>query len=161
NYSKDGFWVVSWLKSVVTDGWYLQTPELGAPFGADMYDFPMADSFQFLIVKFLALFTSDHFLIYNIYFLATFPLTTLITLFVLRHFRIQDGPALAASLLYTFLPYHFYKGFVGHLFLSAYYVVPLIGMVMLWLSLDRLTLFTRKGIAAVAICLLVSSSGVY
>src|SRR5262249_35020786 len=42
------------------------------------------------------------------------------------------GPALAGSLLFAFLPYHFGRG-EAHLFLSAYYLVPLMVLVVLWL----------------------------
>ena len=43
---------------------------------------------------------------------------------VLRRLPVSRGIALVVALLFTFLPYHFQRGEV-HLFLSAYYAVPL------------------------------------
>jgi phosphoglycerol transferase len=104
--------------------------------------------------------------------LLTFPLAALTSLFVLRHFKVSFLPALAASLLYAFIPGHFFR--LGHLFLAAYYLLPLMVMVTLWVYLSEpplisrtdsgragLCLWNRKTIASIVICLLVSSAGVY
>src|SRR5262249_42522746 len=46
------------------------------------------------------------------------------------------------SLLYTFLPYHLFRG-PFHLFLAAYYLVPPMVMVVLWVYLDEIPWFGR------------------
>src|SRR5207248_10831939 len=107
---------------------------------------------------------------------------TLTALAAFRQFGVAYLPALAGSLLYAYLPYHLFRN-EGHLFLAAYYLVPLAVMVALWVYLDESQkgvgsrkiqgrglgffdsrpLFETRGrlCAAVIICLLVSSAGVY
>jgi phosphoglycerol transferase len=171
-YDTDGPYTLAWIKGVIDNGWYLHNPYLGAPAGHEHEDFPLVDSLHFLILKAIALFTHDASLVHNIYYLLTFPLAALTSLFVLRHFKVSFLPALAAGLLYAFIPGHFFR--LGHLFLAAYYLLPLIVMVTLWVYLSeppvisrtdsgraRLCLWNGKALASMVICLLVSSAGVY
>ncbi len=162
-YHGDGLSASVAIKGIIDNGWYLQNPNVGMPTGLDLRDYPTADNFYFLLIKLLSYFTSDYAVILNLFFLLSFPLTTLTALFTFRQFNLSYPSAIVGSLLFTFLPYHFMRG-ISHLFLSSYYVIPLAVMVILWvyetnkLSLERPNL---KAIASVAICLLVASSGVY
>jgi phosphoglycerol transferase len=161
------------IKSITEGGWYLHNDRLGSPYGLDMHDFPMADSWHFLLIKLLALFIPDAGMVQNSFFLLTFPLTTVTSLFVLRRFGISYPPALGGSLLYSFLYYHFGRG-TGHLCLAAYYLVPLMGMVILWQfhgeifgrndgdgASGRSRWLNRRSLASLAICVLMSSGGTY
>src|SRR5215813_8683801 len=127
------------IKTVITKGWYLTNDSLGMPRGMEMYDFPIPDTFHFLLIKFLGLFTSDFARVQNTFFLLTFPLTTICSFYVLRRFRISYAPAILASLLYTFTFYHFSRN-EHHLMYSAYYNVPLAVMVILWVCSGELSL---------------------
>jgi phosphoglycerol transferase len=72
------------------------------------------------------------------------------------------------SQLYTFMPYHFFRG-ESHLFIATYYMVPLAAMVALWISSAELlkagsttrkfNFLSRKFAVAVVVCLLTSSVG--
>jgi len=93
--------------------------------------------YHFLLIKLLSLFSSDYALIFNFYFLLTFPLTTISSLYVFRHFNISYLVAVLGSLLYSFLPYHFFRN-QHHLVLAGYYIVPLMVMVLLWVFSGRL-----------------------
>jgi len=144
-YYWDGLFEGVWIKSVIDTGWYLENPHLGTPGILDFHDWPMGhDNLHFLIVKFLALFTSDFGLIGNLYALSAFPLTTLCSLFVFRRFGFRYGPALVGSLLFAFLPYHFFRLQVGHLFVAGYFLVPLTIMILLWIYRDAI-LSARSG----------------
>jgi hypothetical protein len=166
----DGTFFNVMVKTVITNGWYLNNDSLGMPKGMEMHDFPIPDSFHFLVFKFLGLFTSNSGLIINLFFLLTFPLTTVSSLFVLRRFGISYAPAILASLLYTFTFYHFFRN-VQHLMYSPYYNVPLVVMMALWIFWGELSLTkteenrTRwnlrdpKLICSVLICLLTASTG--
>lgn len=169
--SWDALLTQMWVKGVFEHGWYLQNGSLGAPAGMQMYDFPMADALHFVLIRLLCLATPNYAVAFNVYYLLCFPLITLSTLFALRRFAVSYPSALAASLLYTFLPYHFLRG-QQHLFLAAYYVVPLSTMVVLWLCLGRLgaprqtgveieRAETRRWAGSLAIAALQSSAGVY
>lgn len=172
-YSDDALGVGLGIKGVIDNGWYLHNNYVGMPTGLDMYDFLTADNFHFLLIKIFSLFSSDFAFIMNFYFLLTFPLTTLSSLFVFRQFNLSYASSIVTSLLFTFLPYHFIRG-ETHLFLAAYYMVPLMVMVILWVFTEKSFLFNYdlnkdkikfeldfKSILSIIVCLLVVSTGVY
>lgn len=174
-YSWDGILTCTLIKGIHDNGWFLHNPYLGAPGGRDLHDFPFVDNLHLLILKGIVSITGDFGLTYNLYFLLTFPLTTLTALFALRHFGIGYGPALVTALLYSFLPYPFWRCAAGHLFLASFYLVPLIVLVIVGIYLDRRVLVSLddetnrlrwhvgsgRTLGAVLVCLLVSSAGVY
>ncbi len=157
-------------KSIIDNGWYLHNDALGMPKGMDLHDFPIPDNFQLLLIKLLGYFTPDSARVLNLYFLLTFPLTTLTSLYVLRHFKLSPIPAVFASLLYAFTNYHIRRN-EHHLMYSGYYAVPLMVLVLLWLCRGELSLTKTVGdqvklhwrnpklLAAVLICALTASTG--
>ena len=159
------------VKGAVDNGWQRTNAFVGMPHGLDERDLRLSDDFHLFTIRLIALFISDWARILNIFFLMTFPLTALSALFVFRSFRLSYAPSIAGSLLYAFLPYHFFWA-ESQPFLAAYYAVPLLVMVALRIcsgefSLtnsrrDRMALFSDKKFAAgIAICLLLASSGLY
>jgi hypothetical protein len=132
------------VKSLVDNGWWLRNPHLGMPFGQQLFEVPFVDNLSMSLMKLLSLFTRNYAVITNLFFFLTFPLTAITSLFVLRSFDISYPSAIVASLLYVFLPYHFFRG-EGHLFLSAYYLVPVIVMLCVWLWKDELDVPTLDG----------------
>ena len=106
----------------------------------------------------------------NLFYLLTFPVISLCTLYVLRQFRIGYPAALLGSFLYTFLPYHFMRG-ETHAFLGAYYLVPFIILLMFRVASEsppllkprsiRLDWRQEGAIATLVICVITGSSGVY
>ena len=171
-YTGDSLVYSTFIKGIVDNGWYFHNALVGAPSGLHMYDFPLPDNFHFLLIKLLSLFSSHHGLILNLFFLLTFPLTTWTSLYVFRHFGISYLPSLLGSLLYTFIPYHFFRG-EGHLFYAAYYLVPLMVLVILWTYFGTLQLIKPgtgrpslnfrnfKAIFSLIVAVLIASSGAY
>lgn len=161
HYNGDALLHAMFIKGIVDNGWYWQNPRLGAPGGLQMYDFPAVDNSAAVIIALVGLFTKHPFLVLNIFYLLTFPLVTLSALFVFRQLNLSYAVALFGSLLYTFLPYHFMRG-ESHLFLSAYYFIPLVVLVLVWVASDQLTNWrSRKFILSVVVCVLVGSNSVY
>jgi phosphoglycerol transferase len=160
-YHGDALYLVAAIKGIVENGWYLVNPRLGAPFGQDIYDYPMADGLHWECLKLLTYFFTTPGVVFNLYLFASFPLTTLTTLAVLRRFGVSFASAIAASLLYTFLPWHFMR--IEHLFLACYYMVPPMVMVVLEICLGRLqgSESRWRKVRAGGICLLVGAAGVY
>ena len=159
-YSGDSIFYAMFVRGTIDNGWYWQNPAIGAPDGLQMYDFPGLDNAVVVLILLLSIFTRNAMVILNLFYLLTFPLVTLSSFYVLRKFNLSFVPALFCSLLYAFLPYHFLRNQV-HFFLSAYYVVPLAVMVLLWVSAEELSPRMRKFIVSVAICVLLGSSGIY
>ena len=157
----------AWVKSIQEHGWFLHNSNLGAPWGSDLYDFPMADDVHFFMIRLLALLIASPGRLYNVYFLLQFPLIAGTTCFVLRRLGIQGGLALVASILYAFLPFHLLRG-MNHIFLASYYLVPFQVLVVIRLgqSFDRQDhpLAWRRflGFAGLVLfCFLVAGAGIY
>jgi phosphoglycerol transferase len=122
------------IKTVMDHGWHLRNPSMGMPDGLDLRDVPMSDNnLHLAAIKLLGLFSTRYGRVLNLFFLLTFPLVTASALYVLRHFGASRLSAVFVALLYTFLPYHFVRG-EHHLFLAAYFTVPLAVMMALWVA---------------------------
>lgn len=170
-YGGDALFYEMVTKGIIDNGWFLRNNFIGMPGGAELFYFPMDDNLHFLLIKLFSVFTSDYALIFNFYFLLTFPLTTISSLYVFRHFKISYLIAVLGSLLYTFLPYHFFRN-QHHIILAGYYIVPLVVMVILWVFSGRLASGTKGDerslrwdlrrkpfVASIVICLLIASCG--
>ncbi|MHC4514439.1 MAG: hypothetical protein ACYS5W_12135 [Planctomycetota bacterium] len=169
-YSGDALYYMTQLKGLVENGTYMVNPALGAPTGAVMYDYPESEPLHFVVLRILTLLGFDVGAAINLYYLATFPLIVLCSLFVLERFGVGYGPALLVSMLYAFLYYHFMRN-TAHLLLSAYYLVPLIVMVILWVF-ERGAIFYRgdgldsrsrtwRICGSLAICLVLPLAHIY
>jgi hypothetical protein len=138
NYTGDANFYHSMLKGILEHGWFWHNPNLGAPEGQQLFDYPglSGDPLNVVLMKAIALFTSDAAVVVNVFYLLTFPLVGLAAYLVLRRFAVSPASAIACSILYTVLPYHFWRQ-EGHLLLSAYYVVPLGAYLVLAVAGDR------------------------
>lgn len=114
------------IDGAIENAWHFENDRLGAPGGLELYDYPVVagETLNLLLLRLLALGTGDPALAMNLFFLLTFPLAALTAFFVLRRLDVTREAALVAGVLYALLPYHFLRGEV-HLFLAAYYAVPL------------------------------------
>ena len=167
---RDELTVAIGAKWLIENPWIFSNPHLGMPFGSTMFNYAQPDVFHYLTMKLLALTTVHFGWVMNCFYLLTFPATCLCTLYVLRQFKIRHPAALLGSFLYTFLPYHFLRGEM-HLFLGAYYLVPLIILLMFRVASEappllkiepiRLDLRQSGSIATLVICVITGSSGVY
>jgi hypothetical protein len=160
-------------KGAIEQGWWLHNSSLGAPGGLDYAAYPTIDNAHFLLIKIISLLTGDYALTLNLFYLLTFPLTTLTSLCFFKYFKFSYGVGLLGSLLFTFLPYHFFRSY--HLFLAAYYPLPLMILVILWICaggafivepslnrrLPKLRLRNSKTFFALAVCAFVGSCGIY
>ena len=145
-------------KGMIENGWWLHNPSLGAPAGLHYEAYPAPENFHFAVIKLISVFTSDHALALNLFYLLTFPLAAIAAFYFLRSFKFSFGPALVTSLLFAFLPYHFFRRY--HLMMGAYYLVPLMVLVVVWICLEP-RLRGWKAIAGIAICVIAGSGGVY
>jgi phosphoglycerol transferase len=173
-YAGDGLCAEAWTKDILDEGWYLHNHYLSFPTGMDMEDYPLADNLSFFLLKVLGLITNSYGAAFNWYYLLTYPLTTLTALVVFRRFRVSYSPGVLGSLLFTFMPYHFARG-EPHLFLAAYFLIPLVIMVAIRIYQGwdygqlqseeqiRRTLKTQRVemAASVAICIAMGAAAVY
>jgi len=132
------------IKGTLENGWYEHNPSLGAPFGQNMHDFPMADHTQFVLARLFGLFVDEWSSVYNLCFLATFPLTALAAAWFARVLGVSRPSAFVLGLLFAFTPYHFIHG-QPHLALSMLFVVPLFSALVLKALADRALWGQRAG----------------
>jgi phosphoglycerol transferase len=149
-----------WARTLVDHGWYLHNPDIGAPGQLDFNDFPVADSWHFLLMKLLGTILRKPAAVITYYFLLGFPLATVSTLYLLRRLGVSYGCSLLAALLFAFQPYHFFRG-TGHLMLASYYCIPLAVLVGLWIFDAEATWSSSRWIFALMIGAITSSAGVY
>lgn len=168
-YSGDFLSASTMIKTVVDHGWYIINPSLGAPFYLNMNDYPLGgDNLNFLIIKGLSLFTNDFAIVTNFFYLLTFFLAFTSSFFVLYHLRVYYYFNIVISILFTFIPYHFYRGNGGHIFLTCYYVIPLVILVAFWIIESKVSItkfrekaFFKKNLVAIIIAMIAGSTGVY
>lgn len=138
----DAFFNDMVVKTLLEQGWVHNNPALGAPGAMQLYDFPMTNDLNLLLIKALGLVGAGAFRVVNLFYLATFLLTTWTALFAFRRCGVSDPLAVGGALAFSFLPYHFYRG-QSHLFLSAYHAVPMVALAAFWVAEGRPLFFAR------------------
>ena len=123
-YRGDGLSHAFIVKTIIDVGWYpVDTPFVGAPFGASLYDYPYSDGLNFLIIRLLGLGSSNWIVVSGLFYLSGFFLAGLTAYFVMRRLGVGVVFAVASAALFALMPYHFARR--GHLLLASYAVVPL------------------------------------
>ncbi|KAF5083711.1 hypothetical protein DSECCO2_85120 [anaerobic digester metagenome] len=136
SYNGDTLSMSLWIKGLIENSWWYTNNNLGMPFGQENYDFPLTNSLDLTIIKVLGIFFQNYALTYNIFFILTFPLTTIVSFYVFQKLGISIVPGIFGSLLFTFIPYHFLRG-LPHIFLTSYYIIPLITLVLIWIYEEK------------------------
>ena len=162
-----------WSRTSSTTVGTSTTPTWARPFGLGLYDFPQgADNLNFLLIKALGLVAHGYGLVTNLFFLLTFPLTALAAYYAGRRPGLRPAVACVCGVLFSLLPYHFYRH-ESQVLLSAYYAVPLGAYLFLALFgadplLERrpggpraLAWASGRTLATFAICLVIGSAGLY
>jgi hypothetical protein len=155
-----------------THGWYVSNNYIGAPYGFLNYDFSSNVNLDMGIMKIISLIVPNWAFTLNVYFILTFILVTITTLFVFRKLGLSPLVSIVGSLLFAFAPYHFLQGEM-HLNLSAYYLIPLFVLVCLWLFEEDFSLklyrtyeggnrhVNGRAIGAILICLFTGATFIY
>ena len=160
-YQGDGL-AYSWLIQRVLEGWAFENERSGYPFGSNFLDYPGSDAGSLVIVKLLGLVFGGYVPALNLYYLLTYPAAFLTAFLSLRALHLNRPMALAAALLYAFIP----SRRLGHLFLSCYFVAPIYFYFAFRIYLEpgwlRLPLAEPRRLMGVGLALVVCASfGVY
>jgi len=142
SYYGDSFFYSFIIKTVVDTGWFFSNSFVGLPHIKGQFvihDFPIhADSFNILVIKVIALFSSNVFEIGNYYFIFTFCFCAFSAFLALKNFGISNFISVLIAILFAFTPYHFVRC-TSHLFLSNYGSIPLSIMVVMWILNDKIS----------------------
>jgi phosphoglycerol transferase len=165
NNGIDALYAQVFINNLFASGWSNENARLGAPYGCDLKDFPLSEMAHLYLLQLLGLCKNHVGWAMNLFFLLSFPMAALTASITFCSLGIRWVPSIVCAVLFAFLPYHFARG-EAHLFLSAYYFVPLTILVATWLhqgllSCQRDQPWRVRLVLAVVICLLSSSGGIY
>lgn len=150
------------MKTVLDHGWYTQNPDVGAPFGATMYDYPIPEPTHLLLIRALGVFGDDPFLVFNLFYLLSFLTTALAAWWSFRFLGADRWTAFAGTMLFTLLPYHFVR--LGHVYLASYFAVPIFAAHAARLALYRAPHVPdapRQTFSSLALIALAAGGGIY
>lgn len=174
SYDGDGLLTLNGLRNIQLHGWYFSTQNLGAPFGQNLHDFPaVADNLHLLLLWFGIKLFRNEFLVFNLYFLGAYVLSSVFGYIGSRVLRIAPPAAVLIGVAYAFIN----QQGPGHLYLSAYWAVPLwVAFLIRELSHDSLILIfpnscrprslaqwacTPRALLITLISLLAATTGLY
>jgi hypothetical protein len=163
-YAYDGLLMLMFVKDLLGRGWWLTNSHLGAPYGQELYDFPLAagNLVHVLGIDALGLALREPALTLNVYYLLGYPATALSAYVVLRRLEVTPLVACVVSIVFSTLPYHFGRG-ADHLFLSAYFTVP-IACYFVTLAFTGRPIFKRAllpSLAVVLACIAIGAASTY
>lgn len=160
-YDQDALLILPLVKAVVERGpvAHWRNDRLGYPGVQELYDFPIVDHLHFAIIWLLGRVVPDWVVVYNLYFLLTWPLATLTAMWAFRRLGLTLPLAAAGGLLYAFLPYHYLRGGLGHYFLVAYWLVPVSTLPALAVCRGDLPFFRRTAAGGYTRALFTRAAG--
>lgn len=157
HYSGDALYYGTLIKTYLDNESFFDNKFLGAPGGLNWRDYPETlDNLNLFLIKIIALFSKQWPVVLNLFYISTYPLIGITSLYALRQMKVKTETAFVAGLLFTFAPYHFARG-ENHLFLSAYYAIPLAILLCYRIYRDE----NWKRISSIISCLIIASTGPY
>ncbi len=148
------------VKAMADDGWIDHISRLGAPFSSGYLDYPVLSLAHLTIERILVALTGNYAVAINVFFILMFPIGAILALWALRELGFGTIASVVPAILYSFLPYRFWRG-TSHIYYASYYFVPLAIVLLVWLA-RREPLWkrdpgsirlTRRGVISLAICL--------
>lgn len=98
-----------------------------APYGVDLYS---QDYFlPYFLVNFVVVFTKDVGIASNLFWILTYIATAISMTIFLKRLGCSKISVIFGSLLYNFLPYHYFR--LEHFWLMGCYIIPILGYVVL------------------------------
>ncbi len=157
-------------KLLKESGWFWFNDRIGAPFGANSFDFTanLLLNVDLIIAKVISLFIRDPIAANNFRYLLIFPMCAVSAFCVLRTLKIGRVISAFGSVAFALTPYIFFRG-IGHFSLSACYFIPLSILLCIWagnteqdgyLKLNSSFFKSRKNVLTVIFALLIANNGI-
>jgi len=144
-YRGDILQVLIYVKMIITGDLpfytYAASEHIGLPYGFNSADFPSPMASNFLFLKILSFFSSDVFVVTNMYIITSYFMIINSMFFVLRRLRVYHYLAIAIAILLALVPYHHLR--ISHIWYVNYFLLP-IGIYYLLLLWKAKPLFFIK-----------------
>ena len=147
-YTGDALGSAAHIKTTLERGWYEYQPRLGVPYGQHYSDFPFSDDLHLAMARLLGVFTNDWVIVLNSYYLLGFLACAGTAVWFFRQCGLNPWMVVALSVLFAVAPYHFLRN-EGHLFLSAYYLIPPGMVIVLRVSRGEQVWGRRSGVGGI------------
>jgi hypothetical protein len=130
--SQDQIWQLTLSKTLLDNGWVLNSHYLGAPAFAQWYANPAAQtsSLHSVLMLGLSLFIHNAVKVQQVYYLLNFPLIAMTSFLACRLLGLARIPATAIAILYPFVTYRF--NFQIYAYLANYSAIPLALVAVYW-----------------------------
>ncbi len=163
------------IKSLHDTGNHWVTARMGAPGESNLYDHPMPEGLHFGTLWLFTRLSGDWPVAYNLFLLGHFPLGAVSGTWVLRRLGASVPGGVLGGVLFAYLPHHAVVMLSQHVFLGAYFPIPLALLVavrlfdgqLAFLARDPITrrvlppFLSARGLGAAAVCALLGSTGAY
>lgn len=143
-YSGDGLLVLTLTKRVIENPWVFSSNLMGAPFGSNINDYPIPDSGSLLVLKALGITLGSASAAFNVYYLLSYALNAVAAYLALCAMRLSLPLRFAGGLVFTFLPFHFLRAGLGHLFYTWYFAAPAFAWLAVRTYQGSLDFFDRR-----------------
>lgn len=125
----DASQVLMQVRAIMDGGGFTSTDRVGAPFGVNGAWFATGDQLTFATLRVIGLFTDSPATASAVFFVAGYPAAALAAYWLARQLGTARPASMTVGVLFSALPGH--QEWFGHLWLSAYWVLPL----GVWLAL--------------------------
>lgn len=148
-----------------TDHSFFGFNQLGAPYGANTYDFYVFDIGLFVIQYLIALFSPNFIVGFNIFLIGGAWLNGMAALYSLRRLKFPAPVSVMSAVIYSSLPYFFMR-YSAHTYLAYYFAAPLAIVIAIELYREEFVFDFKKehrkqSIVNGIILFVIGTTGVY
>ncbi|WIH87387.1 hypothetical protein [Brachyspira pilosicoli] len=150
------------------EGWFpVITDRLGYPFSSYFGTFLpfIFINTEVLLMKIISLFGFNSFIdIFNIAYILIYPISAIISFYVMRNLKISIFVSIIGALSFAFLPFIFQR--IPHYYLAAIYFIPLTILLCIWLyeddnifKLNKTFFKNKKNVFSILFIILIANNG--
>lgn len=150
------------------EGWFpVITDRLGYPFNSYFGTFLpfIFINTEVLLMKIISLFGFNSFIdIFNIAYILIYPISAIISFYVMRNLKISAFVSMIGALSFAFLPFIFQR--IPHYYLATIYFIPLTILLCIWLyeddnifKLNKTFFKNKKNVFSILFIILIANNG--
>ena len=139
-YERDAMGGLIAARNIISGNGWVEYPNMGAPGIVTRVYSPDTAHLLYFGMWVLSFFINEPGLLTNIFYILTFFTVAASAALSLRLLKISPIVSVAGGVIFTLLHYHYFRG-TRHILLSAYAIVPIACVVILWIMNGELELF--------------------